>query len=51
MPRCTAGGISIFSNVFHIITMIKGSSPPLDYGFVAVASSISLMFFIVLSTI
>lgn len=29
----------------------RGSSPPLDYGFVAVAWSISLMFFIVLSAI
>jgi hypothetical protein len=32
-----AGGISTFSNVFHINTMFKGSSPPMDYGFVIVA--------------
>jgi hypothetical protein len=31
-----AGGISIFSNVFLINTMIKGSIPPLYYGFVVV---------------
>ena len=33
----TAGGISTFSNVFLINTMIKGGSPHLDYVFVAVA--------------
>jgi hypothetical protein len=33
----TAGVISTFSNVFLIITMVKGSGPPLYYGFVAVA--------------
>jgi hypothetical protein len=32
-----ARAISTFSNVFRFNTMTKGSNPPLDYGFVAVA--------------
>jgi hypothetical protein len=48
----TAGVISIPSNDSTFIAMIKGeyrSSPPLDYGFEAVAICISLLFFIVLA--
>jgi hypothetical protein len=47
----TAIGIPTFSKVFIIITMIKGGSSPMDYGFVAIISSISLVFFVVLSAI
>jgi hypothetical protein len=43
-----AGVISIPSNDSTFITMMKRGSPPLDYGFVAVANYISLLFFIIL---
>jgi hypothetical protein len=41
------GRFSTLPNINTIITAMKRSSPPLDYGFVAVACPISLMYFIV----
>jgi hypothetical protein len=43
----TPGCFSTLFDVNAIITIMKGSSPPLDYGFVEVACPISLMYFII----